>query len=110
MRNPISRKSSPKAKLADSPDAPLAMHGTDFLLSMVEARWAGKNGDGKQMDSGSKTEKEIQKIEEQVARLESVAGQNDDTRTQIRQLNERIQALRDQVASRTGAWEKTELA
>ena len=87
------------------------MHGTDFLLSMVEARWAGKNGDGKKMDSGSKAEKELQKIEQQVARLESVAGADEDTRQQIRLLNERVQALREQVASsHTAAWEKTELA
>ncbi len=112
MRDPISRKISPKAaSFPDGADAPLAMHGTEFLLSMVEARWAGKNGDGKKMDSGSKAEKELQKIEQQVARLESVAGEDEDTRQQIRQLNERVQALREQVAaSHTAAWEKTELA
>jgi len=86
------------------------MHGTEFLLSMVEARWAGRNGDSKKMDSGGKAEQELKKIEQQVARLESVAGKDDDTRLQIRQLNDRLQALRDQVAARTGAWEKTELA
>ncbi len=111
MRNPISRKISPKASVPDATDAPLAMHGADFLLSMVEARWAGKNGDGNKMDAGSKGERELQKIEQQVARLESVAGENEDTRQQIRQLNERVQALREQVASpHTAAWEKTELA
>jgi len=86
------------------------MHGTEFLLSMVEARWDGKNGDSKKMDSGGKAEQELKKIEQQVARIESVAGQDDDTRVQIRQLNDRLQALRDQISARTGAWEKTELA
>jgi acetyl-CoA carboxylase carboxyl transferase subunit alpha len=110
MRNPISRKASAKATLPDVTDTPEAMNGAEFLLSMVEARWAGRNGDGKKMDSGNKTEKELQKIEQQVARLESVASQNDDARLQIRQLNDRIQALREQVSSHTAAWEKTELA
>ncbi len=112
MRNPIHRKVSPKVKLPDPTDAPLVMNGADFLLSMVEARWSGRNGDGRKMDAGSKAEKELEKIEQQVARLESVAGQNEDTRQQIHQLHERIHALREQVSSsrHTGAWEKTELA
>lgn len=61
----------------------------------------------------SKTEYELQKIEEQVARLESLVGKDDETRQQIHQLNERIHALRKDVAAqapRTAAWEKTELA
>lgn len=93
-------------------DAPLVMNGTDFLLSMVEARWAGKNGDSRKMDSGRKAEYELEKIEQQVARLESVAGKDDDTRQQIRQLNDRVQALRNQVSphKHSPAWEKTELA
>jgi len=110
MRNPISRKASAKAQSPDTADAPLAVNGTEFLLSMVEARWAGRNGDVKKMDSSSKTEKELQKIEQQVARLESVAGQDEDTRQQIHALNQRLQALREQVTSHTAAWEKTELA
>jgi len=109
MSFPIHRRK--KAEPVEPADPPQAVHGTDFLLSMVEEQWAGRNGDRGRMDS--KTEHELQKIEEQVARLESVVGKDDETRQQIRQLNERIHALRKQVsaqAPRTAAWEKTELA
>ena len=88
----------------------LVVTGAEFLLSMVEARWSARNGDGSKMDSGLKAQQELHKIEQQIAKLESVTGQDDDARHQIKQLNERIQALRDQVSSHFSAWEKTELA
>jgi acetyl-CoA carboxylase carboxyl transferase subunit alpha len=88
----------------------LVVTGAEFLLSMVEARWYGRNGDGYKMDSGIKAQQELQKIEQQVAKLESVPGQDDGTRQQIQQLTDRIQALREQVNSHFSAWEKTELA
>src|SRR4051812_5212436 len=77
---------------------------------MVETRWAARNGDGSKMDSGTKAQQELHKIEQQVAKLESVPGQDDGTRQQILQLQDRIQSLRDQVSLHFSAWEKTELA
>jgi acetyl-CoA carboxylase carboxyl transferase subunit alpha len=91
-------------------NATLVMTGAELLLSMVEARWTARNGDGSKMDSGLKAQQELGKIEQQLAKLQSVAGQTDDTRRQIQQLNERINTLRKQVSAHLSAWEKTELA
>jgi len=88
----------------------LAVTGAEFLLSMVESRWAARNGDGSKMESQLRAQQELGKIEEQLARLQSLPGQDEDTRNQIRQLHDRIHALRTQVASHFSAWQKTELA
>lgn len=110
MSFPMHRKA--RLKAAPPPaDTPQAVNGADFLLSMVEARWAGKNGDHSLVDS--RADQELKKIEEQVTRLESVVAQDEDTRQQIHQLNERVHALRQEVAaaaSHNVAWQKTELA
>lgn len=99
--------------------AAATLMGADLLLSMVEAGWAARNGDDNEMELGSKAQKELAKIEKQMARLQSVTGQDEDTQGQIRQLNLRIAALHDQVtqpsplaatARTMTAWEKTELA
>ena len=36
---------------APATNALLVVAGTEFLLSMVEARWASRNGDGRKMES-----------------------------------------------------------
>src|SRR5437762_11950261 len=85
--------------------------GVEFLLSMVEAH-RGRNGNGNgsfKMDS--RAQQELKTIEQQIARLQAVASEEDeDTRKEIQRLNHRIDALRTQVTSRSIAWEKTELA
>lgn len=94
--------------------AAVALAGTDFLLSMVETGWATRNGDGKAMELGEKARKELEKIEGQIARLQAVPGQDADTRVQIGQLNQRLGALRDELAQNANrpktAWERAELA
>ena len=78
---------------------------------MVEAH-RGRNGNGNgsfKMDS--RAQQELKTIEQQIARLQAVASEEDeDTRKEIQRLNHRIDALRTQVTSRSVAWEKTELA
>ena len=88
----------------------MVLHGADFLLSMVEARWTSRNGDAGKMDSQLKSEQELEKIEQQLGRLQSLPGQDEDVRTQIQQLHDRIHALRSQVSASSAAWQKTELA
>ena len=61
------------------------------------------------MDTSGKAQQELEEIERQAAQMESAAGQTDDTRFQLAVLQERIEALRVQIA-RTSAMEKTELA
>ncbi len=88
------------------------MAGTELLLSMVEARLARNgNGNGSNMESGEKTHQELEKIEQQIARLQVAAGPDESTQREIQLLNDRIQALRtDMASSHSKAWEKTELA
>ena len=94
------------------PDEALVMAGTELLLSMVEARLARNgNGNGSNMESGEKTHQELEKIEQQIARLQVAAGPDESTQHEIQLLNDRIQALRKEMASsHSKAWEKTELA
>ena len=79
--------------------------GLDFLLSMVETH---RNGNGFRMDS--KTQQELEKIELQITKLQTVTQENEDTRREIQKLHERIDALRNEVTGHSTAWEKTELA
>src|SRR5271168_1768114 len=88
----------------------LVVTGTDFLLSMVESRWAARNGDARKMDIQLKARQELEKIEQQLSRLQAAPGQNDDLRTQIKQLNDRIDSLRIEVSANHDAWQRTELA
>jgi acetyl-CoA carboxylase carboxyl transferase subunit alpha len=111
----VSIQKNPKlgAKIAASvPNEALVMAGTELLLSMVEARLARNgNGNGSNMESGDKTHRELEKIEQQIARLQVAAGPDENTHREIQLLNDRIQALRkDMSSSHSKAWEKTELA
>jgi len=58
MKAPKHRSSKAQAK--DAPpvanDA-LVMTGVEFLLSMVESRWASRNGDGGKLDLGERAHK-----------------------------------------------------
>jgi acetyl-CoA carboxylase carboxyl transferase subunit alpha len=89
-------------------DASSAIAGTDLLLSMVESRLSHSNGNGMQMDPAEKAQHELEKIEQQLARLHAVPRQNDETRQQIDDLTARVEAVRKQL--QPTAWMKTELA
>jgi len=83
------------------------VEGAEFLLSMVEARAAG-NGDNGHMDL--RAQQELEKIEEQIAKLQEVLGQDEATHHEIEELHERIDSLRQQVSGHSSAWRKTDLA
>src|SRR5262249_37120787 len=88
----------------------LVTTGAEFLLSMVENGWAARNGDRRKMESGLRAQQELAKIEEHIAQLESIPGQNEEIRRQIQQLHERMHALRTEVTGHVDAWARTELA
>jgi len=88
--------------------AQLVVTGTEFLLSMVEARWASKNGNGVKMDS--RAQQELEQIEKQIGKLQALTGQDDGTRREIQQLHDRLESLRRQLDGNLNPWEKTELA
>jgi acetyl-CoA carboxylase carboxyl transferase subunit alpha len=89
--------------------AVIVITGAEFLLSMVEARWASKNGDGNGMETGERAQQELEKIEQQIASLQSLS-QDEAIRQQVQELQQRIHALREQVSAHVEAWRKTELA
>jgi acetyl-CoA carboxylase carboxyl transferase subunit alpha len=101
---------SKKATALAVSDAELALNGAQLLLAMVEDRWASRNGNAGKMESQLKARQELEKIEEQLAKLESLPGQNEDVRQQIQQLHSRIHGLRTEMAAKFDAWQKTELA
>ena len=72
---------------------------------MVENRRAKRNGSS----SDATPPHELERIEQQMTRLESLDGQNDETRQQIEDLRQRVDALHRELAHRK-AWIKTELA
>lgn len=100
----------PSRKNVYTGDGNVAIAGTDFMLSIVEERHSGKNGNVIKMDSGLKARQELDKIERQITRLQGLEGQNTDNARQIQQLNERVDDLRREISSRLNAWERTELA
>ena len=91
-------------------DGAQVVSGAEFLLSMVETHWYARNGNARKMEVRLKAEQELERIEEQIEQLQAVPGQNEETRRQIEQLHERMEALRRQIHASYGAWEKTELA
>jgi acetyl-CoA carboxylase carboxyl transferase subunit alpha len=111
MRVSIQKNSKVGAKIAPpAPNEALVVAGAELLLSMVEARVA-RNGDGSKMEPGEKTHQELEKIEQQIARLQASAGPDENTQREIQLLHDRIQAVRkDMSSSHCQAWEKTELA
>src|SRR2546430_12233613 len=82
--------------------------GVEFLLSMVEAhRGRNGNGNGNGFKMDSRAQQELKTIEQQIARLQAVASEEDeDTRKEIQRLNHPIYALRTQVPFRSLALER----
>jgi acetyl-CoA carboxylase carboxyl transferase subunit alpha len=84
---------------------------SEFLLSMVESLWeASVDGQQTRMESATKAQHELERIEQQIEQLESLAGDNQDAHRKLQQLHERVNALRQQIYAHLNAWEKTELA
>jgi acetyl-CoA carboxylase carboxyl transferase subunit alpha len=101
-----SKPRTPRTQLA-AEAAPHPVSSAELLLSMVEARCAAANGNGHGIDSRAR--QELEKIEEQIVKLEAAAA-DDGARQEIQQLHRRIDALRSQVEAHSTAWVKTELA
>lgn len=60
--------------------------------------------------TGSKAQHELERIEQQIQKLETVAGDNKQAHDQLQALLERVSNLRKQVTATAGPWQKTELA
>ena len=62
------------------------------------------------MDAATKAKKDLESIETQIARLESVPGADIETKKQLYDLHRQVEGLRNQIDVSTAAWQKTELA
>src|SRR6266446_3141744 len=95
----MSRAKIKRAKNSRRDAKHAAITGTEFMLSIVEEHHTRKNGNVIKMDSGLKAQQELEKIEEQITRLEALEGQGAETLRQIKQLRERLTHPRDQTSS-----------
>ena len=68
-------------------DITAALSGAQFLLGMVETRRASSNGGG---NPDSTAPQELEKVEQQIGKLEALDGQSDEVRQQIEDLRERV--------------------
>ena len=86
-------------------DITTVLTGAQLMVSMVETRRAARNGDG--LDANAP--QELEQIERQLGKLESLDGQSAEVRKEIDDLRERVSMLRKEISHRE-AWIKTELA
>jgi acetyl-CoA carboxylase carboxyl transferase subunit alpha len=83
----------------------------EHWISAVEAAYRGSNlRKDISMEAASKLQDELERIENQIEQLQSVAGDNKDAQRQLQAAQERIAALKRQMSGQLTAWERAELA
>jgi len=99
----------------------------EFLFSMVQTHWAeltngyatangsgngSANGNGHTvtMESVNKAQDELERIEQQIGKLESLPGQDAEAARMMQELYGRVSGLRRQIDAQLDAWQRTELA
>jgi acetyl-CoA carboxylase carboxyl transferase subunit alpha len=78
--------------------------------SIQQLRDDAGNGTLAKMESASKAQQELEKIEKQIAHLEVLAHDNAEAKRQLAVLHDQVKALRAQVSVHLDAWKRTELA
>jgi acetyl-CoA carboxylase carboxyl transferase subunit alpha len=78
--------------------------------SIQQLRDDAGNGSLAKMESASKAQQELEKIEKQIQQLETLAGDNQEAKRQLATLHEQVHALRSQITVHLDAWKRTELA
>src|SRR5258706_4470324 len=102
-----------------------AVVAREFLFSMVQTHWAemanghaNGNGNGSgngyghgvTMESVNKAQDELERIEQQIGKLEALPGQDAEAGRMMQELHGRVSALRRQIDAQLDAWQRTELA
>jgi len=82
----------------------------DYWISAVQTLVDSPGAKAPQMEATSKAQTELERIEKQISELESAAGDNQAARKQLHDLHDRVGALRRQITSQMGPWQKVELA
>jgi acetyl-CoA carboxylase carboxyl transferase subunit alpha len=78
--------------------------------SIKQLREEAGNGSFVKMESASKAQQELEKIEKQIQQLETLARDNPEATRQLATLHEQVHALRQQITVHNDAWKRTELA
>jgi acetyl-CoA carboxylase carboxyl transferase subunit alpha len=92
-------------------EVPELLAASELLISFIESSWKNSgNGSAPMNGSGSKAQQELERIEQQIAHMEAVAGQHQDATQQLHDLHQRVHALRREITAHMNAWQKTELA
>ena len=81
----------------------------DFWLVAVEAGYEASRGQ-KDMEAASNAQNELDRIEKQIAQLQSAARDNPDTQKQLEDLHARVEAVKRRMSGDLNAWERAELA
>jgi len=68
------------------------------------------NGTLEKMESATKAQQELEKIEKQISQLETLARDNAEASRQLTVLHEQVNSLRTQITVHLDAWKRTELA
>jgi len=104
-----------------------AVVAREFLFSMVQTHWTelanghangngSENGNGNgyghgvTMESVNKAQDELERIEQQIGKLEALPGQDAEAARMMQELHGRVSALRRQIDAQLDAWQRTELA
>ena len=83
----------------------------DYWISAVEAVYReSKRRKDTAMETASKAQSELERIEKQIEQLQSVTADNKDAQRQLQAAQERIEALKRQMSGQLTAWERAELA
>jgi acetyl-CoA carboxylase carboxyl transferase subunit alpha len=84
----------------------------DHWISAVEAVYRESKLHTKDtlMETASKAQGELERIEKQIEQLQNVAGGNKDAQRQLKAAQERIDVLKRQMSGQLTAWEHAELA
>ncbi|HXZ81882.1 MAG TPA: acetyl-CoA carboxylase carboxyltransferase subunit alpha [Terriglobales bacterium] len=83
----------------------------DILGTELEQlRGEARSGKFNFMESATKAQQELEKIERQIGQLETLARDNEDAQRQLKSLQEQVEALRKQISAKSDAWIRTELA
>jgi acetyl-CoA carboxylase carboxyl transferase subunit alpha len=82
----------------------------DYWISAVDAVYQAVRRKDLDMEAVSKAHAELEHIEQQIAQLQSAAGDNQDAQRQLQSLQDRVEALKRQMAGQLTPWERAELA
>lgn len=93
----------------------MAASGTALVQDLVsvgiqQLRNDAGNGSLEKMESATKAQQELEKIEKQISQLETLARDNADASKQLTTLHEQVNSLRAQLTVHLDAWKRTELA